>query len=419
MSNTTAPYNRKRRITLNLTQHASGCWCKKIDGQVRYFGHKGGTFEEARRELLLLINQIELNSPAPAVAGDMRLDQLAEAYAASYDGRIASGHVKRRTFQDYDVAITDFVGRVGAGRLCSAIGPADFSAVAGKWKILSPSRRGNHIQTIRSMFGWAADPKRKLILPTDFGDDFHKPSRHVYRAATRAKDKRKFTALELAVMLRYSNARQFACLLLGINCGMYSADIAAIRWRDIRHSDGETCVDWLRPKTEIPWIAPLWPETIAALPKRSKPGDLVFATKSGRPLVRDDERTDIIACGFDKIIRRAKMKRRGVAFGAVRHTHTSAVNGIGDPDACHLVRGHVIEGMAELYDHVDIPRLKRVADLARDRLLVLPMSTEIPPEVVARMTPKTRGRKHAPRQLAAPYSPAPAHGEKPATRRTG
>jgi len=392
---------RRRKLTLTLTPHASGRWCKRINGELQYFGTKGCSEAEARRELLALINRLELGQAAPALpTAEERVESVAERFAVECEARVAAGAIQSQTWEDYDAAIRGFVAIVGDTTPVSQLTPALFSAVAGKWSKLSPARRGNYIQTIRSMFKWAK-------LAVDFGNDFVKPSRNVYRAAARAK-KRVFTARELAAMLRYATARQRAFLLIGLNTGMYAKHLSRLRWKDIALERGGWTLDWLRPKTEIPQIAPLWPETVAALPPRGKPDALVFRTKSGKSMVR--RRVDEPARAIRRLVDRLGIRRVGVAFGAVRHTHTSAVQDCGDRDAARLVRGHAIGGMEELYDHVDLTRLAKVTELARQRLYVEPMNTEIDPEIAQRLAARKPGRppkRHAPAAAATP-APAPA-----------
>jgi integrase len=375
-------HNRKRAITLKLTRHKSGYWCKKIAGKLCYFGRRGGPESEARHELLDLIQRAEFGTSAAPVASTETISELAERYAMECEARVAAGAIQEPTWQDYDLAIRAFVAGVGEQAIAAQITPSEFSVMAGRWSVLSPARRGNYIQTIRSMFKWAR-------LTPDYGKDFVKPSRHEYRAAAKAR-KRLFTTADLAAMLRYASPHQRRFLLLGLNTGMYAKDMARLRWRDLPMVGDRVYVDWLRPKTKIPQHAPLWPETVAALPPRGHDEALVFTTTSGKAIVR--RRVDEPARAIHRLLRRLGLKRDGVAFGAVRHTHTSAVQDCGDRDAARLVRGHAIGGMEELYDHVDLTRLAKVTEHARQRLLVLPLNTDLDAAIVARMNARKPGR---------------------------
>jgi integrase len=380
-------HNRKRKLTLKLTHHASGYWCKKIAGKLVYFGQRGGSEAEARKELLALIQRMEYGSAVPIPVSDETVEMLAERFAIECEARVAAGAIQPQTWQDYDAAIRSFVAQVGDTTPVRQLTPATFSTVAGRWATLSPARRGNYIQTIRSMFRWAK-------LAPDYGKDFVKPSRHEYRAAAKAR-KRLFTTADLAAMLRYASPHQRRFLLLGLNTGMYAKDMARLRWRDLAVVGDRVYVDWLRPKTKIPQHAPLWPETVAALPPRGDDGALIFTTTSGKAIVR--RRVDEPARAIHRLLRRLGLKRAGVAFGAVRHTHTSAVQDCGDRDAARLVRGHAIGGMEELYDHVDLTRLAKVTEHARQRLYVEPMNTAIDPALVERMNARKPGRPPTPR----------------------
>lgn len=392
---------RRRKITLKLTPHPEGGWCKRIDGELEYFGGKGSSEAEARRELLDYIRAREFGLQAAArPTSERELHELADAYRGYYAARIRDGHVEQRTWDDYNTAITDFLAIVGPRLRVCELTPAVFSAVAGKWRDLAPSRRGNFIQTIRSMLLWAK-------VAVEYGPDFRKPAKSARRHERAMLPRRRFTQDDLACMWRWASPVQRRYLLLGLNCGMYAEDISELRWRDIQQVNGTPCLRWKRPKTEIPWICPLWPETVAVLPKRKRPDDLVFATRTGQKLVRMEgkSRIDEVARAIHRLLSRLGIKRPGVAFGAVRHTHTTATQGMGDVDAAKLARGHVLDGMAELYDHVDEPeefsRLIAVADRARARLYVEPSGREIPPEVLKQMNARKPGRPRGRRAAAA------------------
>jgi integrase len=382
---TSISYKPRRRMTLKLTHHQRGYWCKQIDGKMEYFGERGGSEDDARRALIAFLHCRE-SQKVPGNAAQMQLHSLAAAYEQYYAGRVAAGHVKHRTWADYDTAIQDFVALVGARTVVTSISPAEFSRVAGEWRVLPPPRRANYIQTIKSMLSWA---KAQI----EYGPDFHRPDQAEFRAWRRRRVVREIPPDVLAVCWRYASPRLRCWLLLGLNCGMYAADLSALRWVDIRQIGGVWCLDWHRGKTGVTWIAPLWPETVSALPRRKRDDALVFQTKSGKALVRG--RTDEVAQAFRKLISRAGLKRKGIAFGSVRHTHTTVTGGSA---AAALVRGHAIGGMEELYSNVDrhISELQQVTDLARARLFVEPSGIAIDPAVVELMAAKKPGPKPRP-----------------------
>jgi len=73
-------------------------------------------------------------------------------------------------------------------------------------------------------------------------------------------------------------------ILLGLNCGFGCTDCAEIQWKNLDLKNGR--VSFPRGKTEVARNLPLWPETVCALKKVLKLGELVFYTSKGNLWVR-------------------------------------------------------------------------------------------------------------------------------------
>jgi hypothetical protein len=158
-------------------------------------------------------------------------------------------------------------------------------------------------------------------------------------------------------------------------------------------------IDTDRTKTEVRRKFILWPETVLLVDefrrKRTGVADRIFMTAHGRPWVREKVHRakgliakstyiDSINMLFGRVLRSHKIKRRGMGFGALRHTHISAVGDHPDRNAARLVRGHKIEGIESHYDFPSIKRIKAVTDLARRRLL---------PATISRPAERTPARR--------------------------
>lgn len=104
--------------------------------------------------------------------------------------------------------------------------------------------------------------------------------------------------------------------------------------------------------------------------------DLIFLTVTRRPYVREHANgeggggnIDTVALEFGKVLNALGIKWKGVNFGALRHTHVTAVGDHHDRNAARRVRGHKLEGIEAYYDKLTPARLKSVTEHARRRLL--------------------------------------------------
>jgi integrase len=372
-----------RTPTLKLTWHkGSGYWCKSIGGKLRYFGARGATEDDARKALLEFLQRRAYDRPDPVAEGGLVLVKtVANAYAADCQRRVEAGTLQGRTFEDYDTAIKQFVEAVGRLTAVEDLTPAQFAAVRADWLArYAPSRAGNFIQSIKTMFKWAGPGDGMGLIQglPRYGREFSKPPVSAHRDQRRDKARndgeRKFGRKELRAILESPLlvGQHRAFFLLGLNAGCYAASIADFTWGDLRQEGRLHVIDTTRRKTGVPQKFVLWPETLRAITdcrKRGADDALVFTTPHGLAWVCRDRHTDSIGQNFGDLLRTLRLKRSGVGFGSLRHTHVSAVAGHGDKDAARLVRGHAVPGVVWHYDFPDVGRLKAITDLARGKLL--------------------------------------------------
>lgn len=398
-----------RKITLKLNARKDGRFGKKIDGVYRTWP----TEDAARSELLALIAARE-GQAAAIQSATVQASPLApvklvlNAFLADREKSMRGAQIKPSTFLDYKGAITAFCEALdgmktdpllalGRQSPIIALQPGHFRLIRQKWsERLGAHALDRNIQAIRTAFKWAIDPGRIIPSAPNYGGEFKKTTKADKRKdrATREgkSGEHRFTPSELAKILGAATGAMRCFVLLGLNCGMYAAEIAALKFTDIRRHGKATVIDTYRPKTQIRQVAPLWPETVTELEKylawrRTKKTihcpDLIFVTHSGNPWVQDhftENDKGAVAGGgninstglmFRRLLKDLGIHRAGVGFGAFRHTHISATSRHPDINARRVIRGHRVEGIEEHYDFHDYARLKSITDLAR-KLLLLP-----------------------------------------------
>jgi integrase len=355
-----------RKLTLTVTHRGDGRVCKRIDGEYVTWPDE----ETARAELVELIRRRSAGvatGTVPALPADPPLRDIANAFRASRKPQVAPG-----TWDDYETAIDQFLASVGKYRRVADLAPGDFAAVRGKWAAkLGPWKLDNRVQCVRTMFNWAHLTARLTDRLPWYGESFSKTSaaekRRVRREHAAEHGERKFTPAELKKILASATGPLRAFVLLALNCGMYAADIAQLRHHDLRREGRHLVIDDDRGKTGIVRRAILWPETVKAIEGLRRGEDLLFVTAHGNPWVNGE--TDSIGLLFRRLLDELGVKRAGVGFGSLKHTHVSAVGGHPDLNAARLVRGHKFSGIEAHYDFPDLKRIKAVTDLARKRLL--------------------------------------------------
>ena len=155
--------------------------------------------------------------------------------------------------------------------------------------------------------------------------------------------------------------------------------MAALRWGDVDFV--EAVIRAERGKTGALHVVPLWPECVAALKAMGPrgPDDLVFITERGRPVCYDKETregeavTNVTHCDAVRLlwsrICGPVVKRRGIGFYILRHTHRSLSGGAGDESAADVLMGHQLPGMRRIYQHISTDRLRAVSEHVRRAVL--------------------------------------------------
>ncbi len=385
--------NSKRRTRqVKLTLRTDGRYCARIIGKIYYLGrdYSNAMGEHSRITKALKAGQY----PSPAVVTPSRatVKDVSDRFLFKCLTRKNAGTMKGGTFDDYFDALSDFAGVADIrgvplrGVAVDDLVPDDFAAARSLWSVtrkLGPWALDRNVQAVRTMFNDAL--KHRLIERQPFyADSFHKSAssekqakRH---AAERERGYRKFTVKEIKALVGKAKGAMRAFVLLGLNGGMYAADVAGLRTADIQKEDRQWVVNIVRNKTLIRWKFVLWPETLKAIraaQSTENESGLLFLTVHGNPWHREQSHarkrkpgvtkssdTNSIALMFNRLLNRIGIKRDGVGFGAFRATHTSAVGSHPDRTAQKWVRGHKVDSIEHHYDVPEIARLKSVTDLA-------------------------------------------------------
>lgn len=198
-------------------------------------------------------------------------------------------------------------------------------------------------------------------------------------------EKRGRQSIESAVQL-------IAAIYLAVNGGYGARDLAEFP-KDLKVVDlSSGIIDYRRGKTDIVRRVPLFPESIEWLKKvwKQRPKDtLVFRTREGNPLAREEARqdadgnivvitNDAINQAYSKVLRKLGFKIAGNGFYKIKDLHCTAADECGDDRAARLLTGHAgigrgaIRDVRDAYIKVSIERQRRIVNHVRQVILLPP-----------------------------------------------
>jgi integrase len=245
-----------------LFPHATGRWAKKIRGQLHYFGPWDDP-EGALDSYNRQRDDLHAGRKPRPDAGGLTVKELCNAFLNFKKGRVDTGELSARSWADYKEITDLLVSSFGKLRLVSDLRPDDFTALREKMaRRWGPVRLGNTVQRVRSVFKYAADSDL-IDRPVRFGADFSRPSAKTLRLHRAGQGAKLFTADEVRRMIATAGQPLKAMLLLGINCGFGMSDCGRLPVSVVDLDRG--IIDFPRPKTGIPRRCLLWEETTAAL----------------------------------------------------------------------------------------------------------------------------------------------------------
>ena len=394
-----------------LTAHPTRRWCKKVNGELHYFGRWEDPAGALAEWLRVKDDLLAGRKARPKVEG-VTVRAVVNAFLTAKTRKMNAGELAARSFADYYKTCERIISAFGADRVVADLRSDDFAEyrervaaptaaarrTTGKARLcdFGPVALGNEIQRARSVFKFAFETDM-TPAPVKFGPEFKKPSAKTRRQEKAERGARWLDADEILALLNAASPAMEAMILLAINCGWGNQDIADLEDKHLDLAAG--VADFARGKTGIERRAILWPETVKAIqgaltmrPKHRDPADThaVFITKygvrwkrievAGDALVGEKvtrRETDSVGLEFGKILRSVKMtrdgkkvaiKRPGVNFYTLRHVFQTIAEESGDFPAVKRIMGHEDEGISAHYREWerdkanDDARIRRVAE---------------------------------------------------------
>ena len=375
-----------------LTHHRNGQFCKKIRGQLFYFGSvkdPDAALNRYHEHCAGLhsgrITEVKRNT-------GLTVSGLANHFLGAAEARRDAGELSPRTFVDYYRDCERLVRFFGRDRLVDSITRDDVKLLRKHLaRGVNPETLSGRVGVTRSIFKFAYE-EELVDKPIRFGKDLKRPDRRLLRRSRAEAGRKHFQASEIRTLLDAAPLQLRAMILLGINCGLGNLDVAAlpVNCIDIEHG----WIDYPRAKTGVRRRCPLWPETVKAIvavqegrkavrvkPKPESHG-LLFVTRKGHPFVRSAAKVspdgrphviehDAIATTLKRIMGRHGITMRGLGFYGLRRSFETIGAETGNQVAVDHIMGHVphASDMGAVYrQHVAETALRQVTDHVRQWL---------------------------------------------------
>lgn len=362
----------KPRKDFPLYAHSSGQWAKKVRGRLHYFGTWDDPIaaekEWDRQKFALL----EGRDPEEPIVGET-LGWLCNAFVESKALQKERGELSERAFKDYRRVCKEVAAHFGKGRRLDSLRPASFERYRNTFpKTWGPTSINNHLRLVRVLFKYANDieaTQREIRYQIGL-KSVPKSVQRKHQAKQPAKE---FTAAEVWSLYQAAPQPMRAFVLLGLNAGYGTMDIAQLRIDDI---DFES--QWLgvlRGKTGLARGCWLWPETVKELrtaiekkPHTTQPSlePLAFITRNRRPWGVDGESNNPLAQAFFSLKEAAGIVKPGVGHYALRHTFATIASGAMDQQVVDYIMGHKDNSISGGYrEGIDPKRVKAVCQHVR------------------------------------------------------
>jgi len=362
---------RKRRSDkFPLTLHPTGQYCKKIKGRIRYFGtDKKKALERYLAQATYLHGSQSLMQKGSN--GKMTLKQLCDLYLQYQHSRLLAGALTPKHYNDDIKSLGRLMSFLGQSCRIESISTLDIQSYKRKLQsVYSVNRQNLHIGIMKAMFHWA---RRNDVLETIPNIDA------ISKGKTVRKEMCTFNSQQIKKLLSAANVKMQAMIWLGLNCGFGCTDCGKLKWKDLDLRNGR--VRFPRNKTGVGRNFPLWPETIEALKKLPRSGQLVFYTSQGQSWVttvikingngeREYLSINRITPVFSRLMKKARIQvPKGTGFYALRRTAATMAARSGDPFAVQRLLGHVDLTMATRYVQDVSEQTDRVIENSRKYVL--------------------------------------------------
>lgn len=343
-----------------LTPHPNGQFCKKIRGQLRYFGTIADP-EAALKNYQRHCEALHTGRIEQVPKGDvLTVAALANEFLKHKEQRRASGSLTSGTFVEFHRHCERFVKFFGSGREVASIDRRDlerFRDCLGDG--VNATTLNNRVGGARSILKFAYE-QELIENPIRFGVALKRPERRLLRLAKAEAGRIHFHAEEIRKILAVASTSLKAMVLLGINCAVGNTDIGELPLSAIEFE--HAVIDFPRVKTGMKRRCPLWPETLEAirasvedLQKRRvarspEAEGLLFVTRDGNPYVREafkvqDGRPAVVMHDAVKSLMQRAMCKAGInlpglGFYGLRRSFETIGAATGHQVAVDHIMGH-------------------------------------------------------------------------------
>jgi len=346
--------NSKRKTRSDkfpLTLHPTGQYCKKIKGKLYYFGvdkkraldryHEQAAYLHSGHGLMLKSTDEKIS-----------IRNLCNLYLEHQQARMEAGDLTERYYADQVKSLRSFALCIGPNCLISEIRTMDLQNYRNKLLRTYSSASGLNLNVaiMKAMFHWA---KKNDVVQNIPNIDA------VSKVKAMQKERIIFNVKQIEKLIEYANIQMRAMIWLGLNCGFGCTDCAELKWGDLNLKNKRVRLP--RKKTGIGRNLPLWPETVRAIKKVLKKGELVFYTSKSNSWVRTIRSVDksgnvkytkdnALSKKFSKLLKKTGIKtEKGAGFYTLRRTAATLAAKSGDPFAVQRLLGHADLKMATTY----------------------------------------------------------------------
>lgn len=410
---------RRVRVERGIYLQPNGLYsvCVTIDGKPRFRVVEARTIGEARgqRELLRRAARGELLPASPRLT----FGEVARRWLSEFEAKVAAGERRERTLEHYRGALDRHIlPRLGHRRL-QLIGPDDLAAFVSELRGegLSGWTINGLLVPLICVFSFAV---RRSYIASNPLQRLHPDE----RPHPGPSDQRVLSRTELARLLRAAPVRYQPLLATAVATGMRFSEVLALSWADVDFAAGVLHVRHqlargrrgipprrVAPKTRAAVREiPLLPQLAAVLREHKRtspftdPGDYVFATRTGRPLMH----RNAARLAFTRAVNDSGLlggEHRRLRFHDLRHTFASHLIIDIRLDVAQVSRilGHARTSITlDIYTHLFEQAAHNAdvrAQLARSpfaEMLASTLTSSQPPVNTVAHSPGRRGRTPVP-----------------------
>jgi integrase len=221
------------------------------------------------------------------------------------------------------------------------------------------------VKTARAVFDYA-DAVGVWEAPRRFDRIFRLPR------TTTAPIINTYSVAELARLYKQANGRMKLLILLALNCGFCSAELATLKRSEIDLKN--KVIKRARQKNGNFMSWSLWDETVKMLKKSmATDGELALRRENGSPLVSFDDvhrRLDGISYAWRNLLEQANRCENGIvgSFKTLRKTGATMIRAIGGIEVSEMYLSHSEKSMAKFYSTPNMEQLSTALVILRKQL---------------------------------------------------